>query len=626
MKANQTVAELMEIRSQIDHTLQQRLSQTLCLLLADVVGSTRFFQQHGDVQGRFFVQRHHDTVIPLITGHGGKVIKTIGDAVMASFEALESGLDCALEIQHKLYEARSQNDKEEMPQSKISLHYGPGLVETSDIYGDLVNVSARINGMAKPDQILISHTVYERVKGRQELPMLPLSTSGWKAGEKSLPVYEVLWQQHAEATGKPLAQRFFEGGYCACFYCGLSEHPARQCPSKQLSHPAHRLAQLGYQPLPDILALFQQANLNGEETTDTKVFEAFYELSLPYQVRFLPKIWLATGTEDWSSLQRQPPLAAHALVGTRLWSGVDCLRVGRYEPAREYFRSTVQSNPGDYKPHVGLGFLDLEQDNPTAALQHWRKALMLTKTSLQAAYVHLLIHRLYEVNGKTPLAYQELQKALDKDRYLYEARYRQLALMGKETGGEELVRRLRKLIQEDRGVYVKVLLDPAFARVQEPVHALLQALYQEARTEALACLPRVTEEFNALHAWYPQPEGEFLAIERTLERLRQHIKTDSYFGYDDALHEGTTLQASIQRVSERRKTTLQHDYTTALTVLEERLAALARQPQLSGRVEPLLRDCTRLQSMTSFDTAAAFWQAWGELQQLRVTAQELESP
>jgi class 3 adenylate cyclase/tetratricopeptide (TPR) repeat protein len=632
MQAHQTVTELMEMRAQIDQELHQCMSQTLCLLLADVAGSTAFFQKHGDVQGRLFVQRHHHLVTPCITACGGKVIKTVGDAVMASFETPESGLDCAIDIQHKLWEARTQDGMTAVPQTKISLHYGQGLVEPNDIYGDLVNSSARLNGMAEADQIVISQTVYERVKDRQDLSILPLSTFGWKEGEKGIPVYEVLWQQQAEAEGKAVGFRSFEGGSRACFYCGLSEHPMRQCPSKQLTSPTQRLEHLGYQPLTDILRLFQNTSLSapaGEQATSSNIGEAFYEISLPYQLRFLPKVWLAAGNEDWHSLERKQMVAAHPLAGTRLWMGMDCLRVGRYDQAKDFLHSTLESNPGDYKPHVGLGFLALEKDDPFTALQHWRKGLQLTKTSLQTAYVHLLIHRLYDLNGKTQLAYQENQKALDTDRYLYEARYRQLALMSKETGGEDILTRLRKLIQDDRSVYVKVMLDPAFASLRERLYTLLTTICQEARTEALARLPQVTEELTVLRAWYPQPAGEILAIERTLDRLRQHLKSESYFGYHDAIHEGAVLQTNIARVLERRKTSLQRDYALSLASLEEQLTTLshtalqAQQPQFAGRITQWLHECARLRSLTSFGTAAECWRAWGDLQQLKAAVREL---
>jgi class 3 adenylate cyclase len=632
MQEGHSVAELMQLRAQIDQELNQRLTKTLCLMFADVVGSTSFFQKYGDVQGRLFIQRHHDILSPLVISHGGRVVKTIGDAVMAAFEEPQRALDCALTMQQKLWETNQNQPKEADPrlQTKISLHYGSALVEENDIYGDLVNMSARLNAMAEPDQILVSHTVYDQVKARKEPPFLPLETVGWKEGERGIPVYEVLWRQQANTPDKPVVFRTFEGAYRACFYCGLPEHPVSRCPSKQLTGHRRRLEQLGYLPLRDILDLFQQEDLNTSTPPYAKggqVCEAFYEISLPYQLRFLTKVWLAP-SGDWSTLERQQTVTAHSLIGTRLWKGFDCLRVGRYDEAKGFLRTAIESNPRDYKPHVVLGLLALETEESPIALQHWRKSLTLANTTLQSAYVHLLMHRLYVMNDKIELAQQELQKALAKDPYLDEARYRQIALLVKEDNEKQVLTRLQTLIRDDRRVYLQVMLDPAFAPLRDKIHPMLSTLFQEARTGAIEQMNRVTEELNTLREWYLHPEGELIAMEHSLDRMRQHIKSDSYFGYRDAVHEGTILQAKIQQLTGQRQTHLQRDFTTRLATVQAQLTAcanctLARQAPMATQLAKYQHELTRLQSQTSFSDPKQFWQAWKALQKLQTAVQEL---
>jgi class 3 adenylate cyclase/tetratricopeptide (TPR) repeat protein len=631
MQEGHTVEELMRLRAQIDQELTQRLSQTLCLMLADVVGSTAFYQQHGDVEGRLFVQRHHDTLTPLILQWHGRVIKTIGDAIMAAFEKPADAFDCAITIQQTLWKARLQSPEETALQTKISLHYGSALVETDDVYGDLVNMSARLSNMVAPDQILISQTVYDSVKDRKEPPILPLTTHGWKDGERGISVYEVLWQQPADTDHTPPPFRTFESRYQACFYCGLQEHEVVQCPSRQITGHTRCLQQLGYLPLAEILTLFQREDLNAvvvEQARGNTVFEAFYEISLPYQLRFLTKVWLAT-SEDWSSLERQQAPTVHSLAGSRLWMGLDCLRVGRYGQARTFLLSTIESNPGDYKPYVVLGLAAMENGDPHGAIHQWRRGLGLAKSALQTAYLHLLLHRLYASNGKTQLAHQELQQALNSDPYLYEARYRQLAL---QVGGErelEILPRLRKLIADDRRVYLKVLLDPAFAPLCQHLHPLLSTLCQEMRTEALQRIRGIAEQVQSLRDWYPRPEGECTAVEEALERLRQHMKSQSYFGYHDAVHNGDLLLLKLQKMSTQRRTSLQHEYATTLAMLHKQLDTVtlsntvARNAKLSERVAMLNREIKRLQSLTSFSTARQFWQAWEAMQKLTSAVQDL---
>jgi tetratricopeptide (TPR) repeat protein len=291
--------------------------------------------------------------------------------------------------------------------------------------------------------------------------------------------------------------------------------------------------------------------------------------------------------------------------------------------------STIDSNPGDYKPHVMLGLIAMEKADPYGALQHWRRGLELAKSTLQTAYLHLLMHRLYASNGKTQLAHQELQKALNSDPYLHEAKYRQLALLVGEDREHEILARLRKLIEDDRMVYLKVLLDPAFAPLRERLHPLLSSLCRETRAEALQRIRDVTEHVNSVREWYPVPEGEFATVEEALERLRQHIKSDSYFGYRDALYDSDILSLKLQKMLSQRQTTLQHEYVATLAMLYKQLANFAlshtatRHVKLSGRLSLLNKELSHLQSLTSFSTAKQFWRAWDKMHKLKTAVQEL---
>jgi hypothetical protein len=286
------------------------------------------------VQGRLF-QRHHDLLARLPSAMGGG--KTIGDAIMAVFADPTQAFECALTIQQTLWDMRQRGAEEMSPQTKVCLHYGSALVETNDVYGDLVNMSARLSDMAEPDQILISQTVYECVKDRQDPPMLPLATRDWRAGEHGIPVYEVLWQQPGASASQPPHFRSFDRTYQACFYCGLQEHQVTQCPSKQLTSYTRRLNQLGYLPLPEILTLFQHEELNTvvlEQTRGSKIFEALSEIALPYQLRFLTKVWLAT-SEDWSGLERQQTTAVHPYLVHACGQGwIVCVLAATIRPDR----------------------------------------------------------------------------------------------------------------------------------------------------------------------------------------------------------------------------------------------------------------------------------------------------
>ena len=622
--AEHSMEELLRLRAQIDDEVTQRFAHQLCLMMADVVGSTRFYQKHGDVKGRLLIQRHNDTLFPLITKVGGKVVKTIGDGIMASFADPHDALDSALAIQQTLWQRNQHSLEEDVLRTKLSLHYGAALVEDNDIYGDLVNTSARLNAIAEPDQILVSQSVYDHVKDRTGLTFLPLETVYSKEGERSVPAYEALWLQNAEEEGKISIFRHAQGPYSACFYCGLQEHLATDCPSKYFKQHAKRLERLGYLPTPHILRLLQDEDLNttsSEATEHRQLFEAFYEVALPYQHRFILKVWLSPH-HTWYDLMKFTVPTTHPLVGSRLWLGLDCMRVRRYDQAQGFLDDALASNPQDYKPHVALGFLAMEKDNPTAALHHWREAINLAKTSLQEAYIRLLLYRLYSTHGKIDLAKRELQRALSKNRGLHEAMYRQLTIMVEEGKDERVAQRLQSLIQDDRTLYLKVLLDPAFASLRNTIYPLLKDMFEEVKGQVLGQLPGITQDINALRAWYREPKKEVERIEKTLANMRRHIKSDSYFGYNDAVDEGAALQTQSRQLLIKRKSFLHKRFATVAGNLQASLQRLATNTKIAPRATKLQANLRSVQNLPR-TTPTQYWHAWDELLKIRAAADSM---
>jgi hypothetical protein len=117
-------------------------------------------------------------------------------------------------------------------------------------------------------------------------------------------------------------------------------------------------------------------------------------------------------------------------------------------------------------------------------------------------------------------------------------------------------------------------------------------------------------------------------MEHSLDRMRQHIKSDSYYGYCDAVHEGTVLQAKIQQLTGQRQTHLQRDFTATLATVQAQLTAyanfaLARQVPVATQLAKYQHELTCLQSQTNFSGPRQFWQAWKALQKLQTAVQEL---
>jgi class 3 adenylate cyclase len=143
----------------------------ISILFTDLKGSTEMYDRIGDLKAFALVNQHFDRLNRAITRHHGGVVKTIGDAVMASFER---PADAILAARDMLREIESFNDEvgEREIILKVGVHRGASIAVTLndrlDFFGQTVNIAARVQGLADADEIYITEDVY-REPGVKEL-------------------------------------------------------------------------------------------------------------------------------------------------------------------------------------------------------------------------------------------------------------------------------------------------------------------------------------------------------------------------------------------------------------------------------------------------------------------------
>jgi serine/threonine protein kinase len=141
--------------------LRARVRNTT-ILFSDIVAITEYFEKHGDISGTKRIQCQNDLLFPVVERYKGEVIKTVGDAIMACFDTAEDGVGAAIGMQRALekYNESVKNPEEKL-HVRIGLNSGDSIFENRDIFGDVVNVAARICAQAKGGQILISSVTRE---------------------------------------------------------------------------------------------------------------------------------------------------------------------------------------------------------------------------------------------------------------------------------------------------------------------------------------------------------------------------------------------------------------------------------------------------------------------------------
>lgn len=186
-----------KMQSTLVSSLTRHIQQTqreVTILFTDIEDSTRYWGNRGDINGRLMVDRHNRTLFPLVRQFRGKVIKTIGDSVMAMFDRPEDAVSAAIAIQQALQQAREE-DRSFRIRVRIGLHTGEALVEHNDVFGDVVNVTARVESEAEGDEILISGRLAkcinkEKFKRRKKGGFTP------KGKHQRIALYQCDWRHH----------------------------------------------------------------------------------------------------------------------------------------------------------------------------------------------------------------------------------------------------------------------------------------------------------------------------------------------------------------------------------------------------------------------------------------------
>ena len=182
-----------ELLQEIDQEILKSHTREVTLLFTDIVGSTRFYERMGDIQGRQMVQTHNDLLFPIIASHGGQVIKTIGDSIMAAFPEPEPAVRCTVEMQRAILRHNEDPSSEHRFHVRMGLHCGRAVVEEKDFFGDAVNTAARVESRAEGDEIIVSAAVKEGAP-RVEVPLVLLGSAEVKGKEEAVELYLVNWQ------------------------------------------------------------------------------------------------------------------------------------------------------------------------------------------------------------------------------------------------------------------------------------------------------------------------------------------------------------------------------------------------------------------------------------------------
>ena len=148
-----------------EERMERRLS---AILAADIAGYSALM---GADEARTVrdLKGHQAVVLPMIGEFAGRIIDTAGDGILAEFPSVVNAVKCAVAIQSKMAERNAAIEPERRMQFRIGINLGDVVYDDDRIYGDGVNVAARLEGIAEPGGICISSAVCEAINGRIDL-------------------------------------------------------------------------------------------------------------------------------------------------------------------------------------------------------------------------------------------------------------------------------------------------------------------------------------------------------------------------------------------------------------------------------------------------------------------------
>jgi adenylate cyclase len=182
---------------------EERIERRLAAVLAaDVVGYSRLMERDEASTLATLKNRRRDVFEPTVARHRGRIFKELGDALLVEFGSAVNAVECAAELQQAMAALNEPLPEGERMVLRIGINLGDVMIEGGDLYGDGVNVAARLEALATPGGVAISDSVHEHVQGRVGIDFIDRGRHEVK--NIARPVHVWAWGPGVEAAASAL--------------------------------------------------------------------------------------------------------------------------------------------------------------------------------------------------------------------------------------------------------------------------------------------------------------------------------------------------------------------------------------------------------------------------------------
>jgi adenylate cyclase len=179
----------------------ERVERRLAAILAgDVAGYSRLMGL--DEEGTLAALKGHRRAVidPKITEHRGRIVKTTGDGILVEFASVVDAVRCAVDIQRQMIERNAQVPPERRIELRIGLNVGDIIIDDKDIYGDGVNIAARLQALAEPGGICVSRIVRDEVRDKLDFSFEDMGEQQVKNIARPVLTHRVRVETQVDAT------------------------------------------------------------------------------------------------------------------------------------------------------------------------------------------------------------------------------------------------------------------------------------------------------------------------------------------------------------------------------------------------------------------------------------------
>src|SRR5215813_12346741 len=160
------------------------------ILMVDVSGFSRMMGRNEE-RTTALIREFHERTQRLVEVHQGRVVDTAGDSVFGEFDSVVNAMRCAHAIQETQASTNANREPAERIETRIGVHLGDVIVQDYHVYGDGVNIAARLQAVAAPGSICVSEAVYQQVYRKLDLAFEDLGVQELKNIEHPIRLYRV---------------------------------------------------------------------------------------------------------------------------------------------------------------------------------------------------------------------------------------------------------------------------------------------------------------------------------------------------------------------------------------------------------------------------------------------------